>query len=622
MPGTPIRPGYDFVGWNTQQGGGAATVFTATTAITGPTTVYAQWTPTQGGTLVTVTFNANALAATLAPNGASREVRPGQNLTTNSFNVTMPAPPSRLGWDFVGWFDTAATTGGTQFTATTAITTNRTVYARWTYLPVVVTFNANMGVLAADGGSRTLGEGQSINTSDPVRTMPANPTRAHFRFVRWDTAADGSGTAFTAATAVPADITVFAYWAPVMHTVTFSRNNDTTGAAAVYTTRLAQQNSPLNGIAPNGAMPTTTPIWPARVFVGWNTAADRSGTTFTAATAMTTAFMGLPANNTADGNVTIYAQWDATVTFIQNHPGPSLDGTVVGTYTGRVGSNAVVPTNLNYPAPVGGSAYVFLGWSEDPDASGGNPVPVISHTTNLYAIWSLPINNIVIGNGDNNTPYFPQVPGTPQNPPEVLPDPDDDDRTVLVITPPQGDGNFHFNPEDVTPDMITPPGGYVVDDVQYDPDTGNLIVIIMIPRVIFTLNGGHISGNSANVVHEVQRGDLVGENRVPLPRNTNNALRGWRIDGVGPILMASQVALIEMLVPRVTLVAVWGPSDEAGGGGGAGGGGAAGGGAGAAAPVIIGGAIAAPDYGPDVIAGAMDTPTDHDHVNYNPPTGR
>jgi uncharacterized repeat protein (TIGR02543 family) len=42
--------------------------------------------------------------------------------------------------------------------------------------------------------------------------MPANPTKAGYNFSGWNTAADGSGSAFTSLTAVTGDITVYAQW--------------------------------------------------------------------------------------------------------------------------------------------------------------------------------------------------------------------------------------------------------------------------------------------------------------------------------------------------------------------------------------------------------------------------
>jgi hypothetical protein len=46
----------------------------------------------------------------------------------------LPPQPNRRGFTFVGWFDTSAGTGGTQFTAGpggTKVTTDKWVHARW-----------------------------------------------------------------------------------------------------------------------------------------------------------------------------------------------------------------------------------------------------------------------------------------------------------------------------------------------------------------------------------------------------------------------------------------------------------------------------------------------------------
>ena len=60
------------------------------------------------------------------------------------------------------------------------------------------------------------------------------------------------------------------------------------------------------------ALGTLMPEAPTRTnykFVGWNTKADGSGTTFTDATAITTTLDGVTANG-SKYNLVVYAQWD------------------------------------------------------------------------------------------------------------------------------------------------------------------------------------------------------------------------------------------------------------------------------------------------------------------------
>jgi len=70
---------------------------------------------------VTITYSGNG--GTVSPSSAS--LTPGQPFGT------MPTP-TRSGWTFVGWFNTSASTGGTQFTpASNVPASNTTLWARW-----------------------------------------------------------------------------------------------------------------------------------------------------------------------------------------------------------------------------------------------------------------------------------------------------------------------------------------------------------------------------------------------------------------------------------------------------------------------------------------------------------
>ncbi len=71
---------------------------------------------------------------------------------------------------------------------------------------VTVTFNSNGGGTEASPASATVTSGGTV-------TLPTtNPTKSGYTFAGWNTAADASGTAFTAFTAVTGNITVYAVW--------------------------------------------------------------------------------------------------------------------------------------------------------------------------------------------------------------------------------------------------------------------------------------------------------------------------------------------------------------------------------------------------------------------------
>ena len=207
MPGDPTRTDYTFASWNTEQDG-SGTVFTATTPIPANITVYAQWTALG---MVTVTFDSNGGTAIVPP---GRDVLYGQSLANNSLGSTMPGDPERVNYTFANW-NTAQDGSGTVFTATTPVTSNIIVFAQWTAIdPVTVTFDSNGGT-AVVPPTRDVLPGQTLASNTLGSTMPGDPTRTGYTFEGWNTAQDGSGTAFTATTPVTGNIIVFAQWTAI-----------------------------------------------------------------------------------------------------------------------------------------------------------------------------------------------------------------------------------------------------------------------------------------------------------------------------------------------------------------------------------------------------------------------
>ena len=77
---------------------------------------------------------------------------------------------------------------------------------------VTVTFEGNGGVWPNGNGSI----GNSLPSGATLQTALADvgyPTRTGYTLAGWNTAADGSGTAFAAAAPITADVTLYAQWA-------------------------------------------------------------------------------------------------------------------------------------------------------------------------------------------------------------------------------------------------------------------------------------------------------------------------------------------------------------------------------------------------------------------------
>lgn len=159
--------------------------------------------------LYTYTFDANG--GVVSPESAQGGVE-----TT----VTIPAPV-REGYTFDGWYTAAS--GGTRYTIEPGDavhpTSNRILYAHWTANTYTIAFNANTGTGTAM---------QSVSaTYDVSASLPAcTYTKTGSLFVGWNTAADGSGTAYADGATVinltaedGATVTLYAQW-KTLHTIT------------------------------------------------------------------------------------------------------------------------------------------------------------------------------------------------------------------------------------------------------------------------------------------------------------------------------------------------------------------------------------------------------------------
>ena len=119
LPTAPTKTGFMFAGWFYTEGG-AEKEFTAATPVTGNITVKAKWT--------------TALYTVIFKNGAD-EYHKIENIPYNT-TVMLPTAPIKTGFTFGGWFDEH----GIEFTDTTKVTANITVYAKWIGETFTVTF--------------------------------------------------------------------------------------------------------------------------------------------------------------------------------------------------------------------------------------------------------------------------------------------------------------------------------------------------------------------------------------------------------------------------------------------------------------------------------------------------
>lgn len=357
--------GYTFIGWNTSADGKGTAYAPGTTWIAnGTLTLYAQWTPGQAG----LTYDGNGAT------GGKTDPQPGKtdekiNVRDNGF--------TRDGYMFVTWNTQAGCKGkavnpGDEWT----LQGSSTLYACWAGTAQTLAYHGN----GATGGNTAV---QSGKTGDELTTNANGFTRDGYTFVRWDTAKDGSGTAYgegkngvSQYTMKPAGNDLYAIW-------------KANPASIVY--RNGYPNT-------TGSTPDTTGSTGDTVTVSQN-GFDRPGYTFTG---WSTSKRGDPSLNPGDkhtlepGTTTVWAQWKANPAHLVYN---SNIGSI-GSETRTVDS-VVDQTVKTIDNPFDRPGYTFSGWNTQADGKGkaydpgadytltANDKSTPKNTSVLYAQWTI-----------------------------------------------------------------------------------------------------------------------------------------------------------------------------------------------------------------------------------------
>jgi len=156
-PTDPTKLGYTFDGWFKDEVKATPFIFTEE-KITSDVTIYAKWSLTD----YTVSFDVDG--------GSSVD----DVSTKHNSLISKPADPTKAGYTFEGWFTDENKTLAFNF-ITTRITSNMTLYAKWTNENYVVSFDSDGGSLVND---------VDVLYQDLV-TKPDDPTRVGYTFLGW-----------------------------------------------------------------------------------------------------------------------------------------------------------------------------------------------------------------------------------------------------------------------------------------------------------------------------------------------------------------------------------------------------------------------------------------------------
>jgi uncharacterized repeat protein (TIGR02543 family) len=379
--GTPVlaKTGYTFAGWNTAaDGSGTNYVASNTFTINSNTTLYAQWTPVAPTNYI-VTYLGNENTAGAAPVDGSSPYTPGSTVTILG-NTGTPVL-AKTGYTFAGW-NTAADGSGTNYVGGDAFTinANTTLYANWIIGGVRLRYNAGTGGSGtAPSSSETYYS--AFSTADVVGNTGSFTNSSGYVFGGWNTLANGTGTSYPPGSeySMPGSgtVTLYAQWInpAVTYTLTYSAGTGGSGTDPAPVTTYSS-NETANILGNTGPYTNSDPT---KIFYGWNTAADGTGTSYPAGSTLT-----------MTANTTLYAQWVSStpqylVTYVANG---ATGGTVPAAptnYPGGVQVPILGQGSLTNPG------YTFLGWNSSPTGAGSLYAPgytFTSKTATLYALWA------------------------------------------------------------------------------------------------------------------------------------------------------------------------------------------------------------------------------------------
>ena len=355
--------GYTFAGWATSpDGSGARYAPGARWTANGTLTLYAQWTPGQAS----LTYDGNGAT------GGKTDPQTGKtdekiNVRDNGF--------TRDGYTFVTW-NTQADCKGNAVKPNSEWTLrgSSTLYACWAGNAQTLTYHGN----GATGGNTAA---QSGKTGDELTTNANGFTRDGYTFVRWDTAKDGSGTAYGEGkngvgryTMKPAGNDLYAIWQANPASIRYRDDWGATGSTP-DTTGVTGQNVT---IAQNGF------TRPGYTFTGW--ARDRR----------TNPSLQPGGRYTlTPGTTTLWAQWKAD-------PAHLIYNANTGSTSQTRRTDGVVDQTLTVIAnPFTRTGYTFSGWNTQADGKGkayatgadyvltANDKSTPKNTSVLYAQWKI-----------------------------------------------------------------------------------------------------------------------------------------------------------------------------------------------------------------------------------------
>lgn len=304
--GTPTRDYYDFCGWYDNADFEGNAVKEITVGSIGDVKLYAKWTPT----VYEIKYNLN--------NSENGDGNP-ESYTVES-NTIILAEPTRIGYDFKGWFTNEKCTDGI-----TEISHgshgNVEVWAKWT--PTIYNVKYNLG------GGENHKDNPATYTIESTTITLAEPTRTGYTFEGWSVDSAFNGEVFEIAAGSHENIEVWAKWIPIVYDITYNLNGGEN-----------HDDNPATYTIESETIIFADPKRAGYDFIGWY--ADEEFNT-----EIKEIISG------SYGSVDVYAKWEALFTVVDN----SITG-----FTDYGKANVIdlnIPTSIDGVAITSIAAYAF-----------------------------------------------------------------------------------------------------------------------------------------------------------------------------------------------------------------------------------------------------------------------
>jgi uncharacterized repeat protein (TIGR02543 family) len=502
---------------------------------------------------------------------------------TGSGAHVVGAGPTKVGYTFAGWTTNANGTGDTyQPNASLTPSTNVSLFAKWTANTNTITYNANSGTGSVpSSGSYVSGAA----TPYTVLSKPNDLTKTGSEFIGWNTAANGTGTGYSAGASLTTvdNVILYAQWRESTYSYSYQLNGGTSAqpasGTAIYNASITLPAAPTrtgftfagwnDGTNTISLSTTSVDITTNRIFVaqwtaqsftisfdgdnafgGVNTSGSVASGTFVAG--------GVPYSIAANGftkpgynfdgwknaggtsfvvgsgystaaNLTLIAQWTPASYTIAYNANGATSGTAPSAGTLTTGTAFTAATNSGTLAKTG---YTFSGWNTAASGSGTNYAEgaAVTATSNLtlFAKWTIISPTITFDRGIATSSALPANTSAQYGSLYTIPTSD----TSTVIS----GGNYVFTGWADNSNNVYQPNS------TYRMGATNLTFTaqwVAVYTVRYVLNGGLVNGTTGALPSDILRVSGFGETlTATVPIRSGHTFSGWK-DQAGVTISAT-----------------------------------------------------------------------------------